>query len=273
MLSLLKKTRIALLLLLAITVLIIAYLLIRKHDLNILGTIPSQGRLTASSSPDSMNFATSTEPALSFGQITRQQRLDHIAWVYAHGQQYPQDSLTKDGLKDYMVTFYQPDYYSDRNISKEERNGAVLVFKIENNVPKLIWESKNYHGGVHPTIWVMDVTGDNRNEIFVQWGDGKGDVLFIYKSVGDAFELISPEHQRFLEYNVTSYSPVFNAKDGEIDVADLDGDQIPEISFPTRFTNSGQWGEEYFYVAYKWDGTKYFRWKEQKEPFIKQTQA
>lgn len=209
----------------------------------------------------------STEPSLS-GYLTRQKRLDHITWIYAHGKQYPQESLTKDSTKDYVITHYEPNYF-DNNIPLKEQGGGVLLFKIENNIPKLIWETNDNIGGNLPSVWVMDVTGDNQKEILIQQGDGKGDVLLIYTSNGKTFKLISPEQQRGLNYGSKSYSPVFNAKDGAIDVADLDGDSIPEVSFPTSYLGNGQFADEEHYVAYKWDGTKYFLWKEHKEPFIK----
>jgi hypothetical protein len=213
------------------------------------------------SSDDAMSLK---EPILSFGQITREERLKHVEWTYTHGKQYPQYSLIKNGPKDIIVTFYQPDNSGD--ISKEESNGGILLFKIENGTPKLIWENNDNVGGVHPTIWVTDVTGDNDNEILVNWGNGKYDTLFIYTSFDDSLKLISPQYQPFLEYNVTSYSPVFNARDGTIEVSDINGDKIPEIWFPTKLTESGELTEEY-YVAYKWDGSKYIRWKEQAERF------
>ncbi len=210
------------------------------------------------------------EPPLSFGRTTKQQRLDHIKWVYAHGQHYPENSLTKDGPKEYVVTYYQPNLF-DSNVPEKEIEGGILLFKIENNIPKLIWEATDDIGGVRPSIWVTDMTGDDQNEIVALWGNGKGEILFIYKQIdSSSFKLVTPKEQRGLRWGSTMYSLIFNANDGEINIEDLDNDDIPEISFPTQYVNGIRQDKE-SYVAYKWNHSKeeYFLWKVSEKPFVK----
>lgn len=212
---------------------------------------------------------TSTEPELPFGQITKADRIKHIEWSYQNKKPYPQDSLIKEGPKEYVVTYYQPNTMND-SVLNNEKEGGVLLFKIIDNKPELIWEN-NDTSGIHASVWFEDVTSDNQNELLVLWKSDHTEVLRIYSTFNEEFELISPLVQPWKnvkDYPSDSfYSPLYSDDYHPIQLDDLDGDKIPEIWFPTTMNKDLSFGEKR-HVAYKWDGGKYFIWKEQKEVFI-----
>ncbi len=197
------------------------------------------------------------EPPLPFGQITRQERINHVDWAYANGKQYEQYSLVKDGEKKYVVTFYQPNY-REKNLTQEDRRGGILVFEIESNVPKLIWESTDNITLTRPTIDVRDITGDGNAEILANWSNGKVSLLYIYSWSGLDFRLITPmkKVEGLIGGSGNLYVPIFGSSD-DIQVRDLDNDSIEEVLL-IRPSKTG----EILTDVYKWDGSKYYLWKE-----------
>lgn len=194
-------------------------------------------------------ISSSTEPDMST-PITKQERIDHINWTYENGKEYDYYQIGEQ--ENLVVTFYQ---WKTENES--ERSGGLLIFKITDKKPQLVWESTNSIHSTFPLIKVMDMTGDGKNELLALWQDGKNDNLNIYQEDNNTFKFITPMHQPGLALGSTTYWPVFVAGDSEIQIEDLDDDQIPEVWFSL----------EENYVAYKWDGTKYIKWNEQTDAF------
>ena len=190
------------------------------------------------------------EPTLTFGQITKQERINHVLWVYKQNSKYEDHRFGGENL---IVTFYQW-----ASVEQNPHRAGLLVFKIINSVPNLIWESEPIPSFITPLIKTMDLAGDGKNELLALWQNGKAESLYVYQKDGDQFKLLTPQNGSVL--------PVFNAPDSTIQVGDLDNDQIPEIWFSAELTEAGNLTEQY-YVAYKWNGSEYFRWKERPEPF------
>ena len=203
----------------------------------------------------------SNEPLLPFGQITREERINHVDWTYANGKQYEQFSLTDAGERKYVVTFYQPNF-RDSNIPEKERYGGVLVFEISNGNPKLIWESTENVTLTRPTVDVRDITGDRNAEIIANWSDGKTSILYIYSWNGSDFKLITPlrKVEGLIGGSGNLYSPVFGASSGgDIQVRDIDGDSIDEVILTGPSVSGG-----FISNIYKWDGVSYYQWKTEK---------
>ncbi len=209
---------------------------------------------------NSTSSLSGTEPSLTFGQITRQERIDHVEWTYAHGMKYEEYTIGNE--KNLIVTFYQW-------LSLEDwaSGGGLLIFKLIDGKPKLIWESDHVHQ-TRPLIKTMDMTGDGKKELLALWQNGKGELLYIYQYDGSAFNLITPQYSQggVDKYGKKVYWPLFATSDSEIQITDLDKDGIPEVWFSSKADEAGKPVEQH-YVAYKWNGYKYFLWKEQQEPF------
>lgn len=173
---------------------------------------------------------------------------ERIAHVERNSSEYEKYSIGNDSL---IITFYQWETEESQG-----KGGGLLVFRIEGNQPVLIWESEQV-ASTRPLIKAMDVTGDGKNEIIALWQNGKNEMLYIYQLNGHAFTSLTPLYQPGIKYGSTKYVPLFGAADGEIQIEDLDGDQVPEVWFSVDGS----------YVAYKWDGSKYLKWQEQGESF------
>ncbi len=204
------------------------------------------------------NTPPTNEPELGT-PITREERISHIAWSYTNGKKYKEYDF--GGGEALVVTFYQ--WKSEK---EDEHEGGLLVFKIENNKPELIWESNEDITSTIPLIKTEDLTADGKKELLALWQDGKNETLYIYQSQNDKFVLITPLIQPWTHYGSYAKTPAFAAPDSQIQITDLDNDHIPEIWFPTQLNDAGEIVDEY-YVAYKWNGSKYILWKTQKTPF------
>ena len=206
------------------------------------------------------------EPVRRFGRISREDSIKHIEWAYRNNQPYIEFRFVKDSPFRYAASFYQP----GQELKNQDRNkGGILVFRIENNIPILVWENNDHNNGpTYPEINVYDVTGDKKKELIVKWTHGvRSEGVYIYEMRMDDFHLISPEYQPWLKsFNNDTIFPRFNGVYGAVRIISLDGDEIPEIWLPTDLNESGDEVEEH-YVAYKWNGTEYVEWKRQKEPF------
>jgi len=226
-----------------------------------------QQTISPASTATSTATSTPTKRKLEVSEpVDRQNRIDHV--LATKEKDYTRYSLTKDGPKNLIITYYQINLKNlhAEDIELRRHQQGVLVFEERaSGEIQLIWESTDNISMTRPLLAIRDLTGDGVNEIVAMWQNGASEILYIYKfnDRGKTFELITPLHQAGLKYGSTAFSPVFNGPDSATQIIDLDNDGVPEVTLP---------GDE-DYKAYKWNGTKYFLWKEQKEPFIKQTQA
>jgi hypothetical protein len=203
------------------------------------------------------------EPVLPLGQITRNDAIKHIEWAYRNGKPYQQFSLEKDGPKDYVVTFYQPNF-RDENVKKEERNGGIIVFKVTNKTPIIFWEIGNPVDLTRPGIEARDITNDGYVEITADWSDGTIDNLFIYSWTGSNFKLISPTTIVKWPDLTTSVGYIFVVRMGDIKIKDIDDDNIDEIII-SGGTTRDEIGNETPIESeriYKWNGSEYHLWKQ-----------
>ena len=208
-------------------------------------------------------------PPEPWGGISRRYRIDHIEWAYRNNQPYhPQFNFIEGLPEDYVATFYQPFKEPEDTENKDWNGGGILLFKIKDNTPILVWENNDHFGGTRPGIGVRDMTGDGKKELLISWSrDAYNEALYIYEMIGDDFQLISPyaSTKADLEEYGGVGIPVHRFR-GIVSIDDLDGDEIPEVWFPTGLDNYGHLTSNH-YLAYKWNGTEYVEWKRQDEPF------
>jgi len=160
----------------------------------------------------------------------------------------------------------------EESLPPEKRRGpGLLVFKIENDEIKKIWESSEEIFLDIPRIEVRDITGDGNNEILAFWSDGKVEGLDIYSWTGTTFQYITPQEELTSPDGVTRLVPGFGSYDGGIAVKDLDGDKIEEvIIIETKSIGinpeTDESIDEYYRKIYKWNTEKkeYYLWKEEK---------
>lgn len=207
------------------------------------------------------------EPPLIFGQITREDRIKHIEWAYKNGKNYEQVALEEGGPKDYVVTFYQPNYREENTA----HGGGIMVFEVKNNQPKLIWESSEIITLTMPEVLeVRDITGDKKAEIISTWSDGKVSILYLYSWDGKTFKYITPIEKvtGLIGGSKNLYAPIFGIRRGDIEVKDLDKDSIDEviISGGVTYDELGNEIPVEQETIYKWDPQKqqYYLWKEEK---------
>jgi hypothetical protein len=199
-----------------------------------------------------------SEPPLSFGQITKKERIQHVEWTYVNGRKYDEFILDGGGQKKFIITYYQPNP-RDPGLAQEERRGGVLVFEVREKTPVLIWESKEDIILNEPMIEVKDITGDNKVEIVSKWSDGKTDKLYIYSWDGKTFQFITPVKKVESIYATPDlYTPIFGASfGGDIEVKDIDDDSIAEILIiGVPVSDNG-----FITNIYKWNGAEYYLWK------------
>ena len=252
-----------------IILILFVLLLLKLNDGSRIGTVPHTEN-------SQVPVVTESEPPLPFGQITRDEVIKHVEWAYRNGKPYEQVALTKDGPKDYVVTFYQPNPRDENLKTWQEQRGGILVFHIKESKPELIWESTDDITLTRPLLAVRDLTGDGVNEIVAMWQNGASEILYIYElnDKKKTFELITPLGAPFLAYGSTTSYPIFDGPDSTIQIIDLDGDKIPEIiilGLVTPDKNNTEDGitrnDKRPYEAYKWNGTKYYLWKTSEKPF------
>lgn len=206
---------------------------------------------------------TDEEPQL--GQLTRDDRIKHVEWAYRNGKNYEQVALTENGLKNYVVTFYQPNFRDDA------KGGGIIVFDVNNRQPKIIWESKEDILLTLPTTFdVRDITGDKNAEIIAVWSDGKVSILYLYSWNGNIFKFITPMKKvtGLIGGSDNLYAPIFGTNGGDIQAKDIDADNIDEIIISGGTTRDDIGNEIPIEseTIYKWDIEKqeYYLWKVEK---------
>ncbi|MEO8637830.1 MAG: hypothetical protein ABI430_02935 [Candidatus Taylorbacteria bacterium] len=207
----------------------------------------------------------------------RQNRINDV--IITKGKDYPRFSLTKDGPKNLIITYY---LINLKNLHSEDMNlrrhsEGILVF--EEKTPgeiKLIWESADEFTDPRVKVGVYDLTADGVNELIALLDNDQGGAMLVYKWNGDGFDLITPYDEHIRPDGKVSPSLAFGADSGMTKIYDVDKDGIPEIVFP--FDIRLNWDESTLnfnyrkvYRAYKWDGSKYYLWKEQKQSFTPST--
>lgn len=221
----------------------------------------------------------SKDPYLSLSKfevlapVDRQNRIDHV--MLTNGREYKKYSLTKDGPQNLIITYFQINLNTIKSTNLELRRHqqGILVFREDKNGEiKLIFESKNNYSSPRIKIGIYDLTGDGVNEILALLDNDQGGAMLIYKWNGSDFDMITPyvKYTRFDGKQTDELA--FGADSGMTKIFDIDKDGIPEISFPVNIflglDENSDAKNEIKFQAYKWNGTEYFLWKEQKEPFM-----
>jgi hypothetical protein len=194
----------------------------------------------------------------------RQNRINDV--INTKGKDYPRYSLFKDGPKNLIITYYQIIEF------KRQQQGILVFEEKQVGEIKLIWESTDDIPDFRVKVGVYDLTGDGVNEVLALWDNDYGQNIYIYKWNGSGFDMITP----YLDYKwfdgVITKELAFGGEYAMTKIFDVDKDGIPEIVQPETTIlglaeNRLDTIEKKSYRAYKWDGTKYYLWKEQKNSF------
>ncbi|MEK7621836.1 MAG: hypothetical protein AAB415_01525 [Patescibacteria group bacterium] len=207
------------------------------------------------------------------GLMDRQIRIDHV--LNTKGKDYRRFSLTNGGQKDLIITYYQinlKNIQSDDVAIRRQQQG-ILVFKDrESGQIDLIWESKEHISDPRVKVGMYDVTGDKTNEILALWDNDQGEALYIYKWNGVGFNMISAYYDHKRPDGIISKELAFGGEESMTKIFDVDKDGIPEIVQPYNIIlglaeNRLDVISKKVYQAYKWNGSEYYLWKEQKQSF------
>ncbi|MFZ2522502.1 MAG: hypothetical protein WAX44_03275 [Minisyncoccia bacterium] len=177
------------------------------------------------------------------------------------GEGYRRFSLTDEGHKNLIITFYQNERGS--TVAERDRRGVLVFQNQPSGEVKLLWESNDKITAAIPILGTLDLTGDGVKEILALWQTGYSEGLYIYKYNGVGFDMITPYLDSKSPYGKGSHYLGFGGEDSLTKIVDVDKDGVPEITFPFLLNQGGG----ITYHAYKWDGSKYFLWKEQETPF------
>lgn len=206
-----------------------------------------------------ISVATSTgtidpEPDIST-PLSKKRAIDHLMWAYRSSKRDYYKEYNIGDQDNIVVVFYT--WQTDEDSGK---GGGLVIFKIVGEVPRFIFESDPIPSYSIFDVKSLDMNNDGKNELLVLAQNGKYESLYIYSNSNSSFKILSP-------FTDNSIVPDFNAADSEIQVSDLDNDKLPEVWFPKTLSDDKGRSIGERYVAYKWDGTKYFLWKEQDKPF------
>lgn len=164
----------------------------------------------------------------------------------------------------YLFTGYDDTFYGGN--AKENKPGwefgGLIVFKLENGKPVFFWESKEIIN-IGRVGGFRDINSDGISEIVWEYDlgvTGRNNCFYVYKFVGDGFELITPAKAiegitpsgTTLRYNRT----LLCGLNEFTNMRDIDNDGVPEIIVGHEKINSNKKFE-----IYKYDGEKYYLWK------------
>ncbi len=172
-------------------------------------------------------------------------------------------------LTGYDDTFYG--YYGSRSHGPRENSpgrpfGGILVYKLENGKPVLFWESKEYISKLFVSF--RDIDSDGTPEIVFDGYigvTGRDNAIYVYKFVDNTVKLITP----FEELETTIFPTKFKYRStllgGTVEltyIKDIDNDGIQEIVVGS----DNEDGTKDMKI-YKFNGSKYYLWKEMTEPY------
>jgi hypothetical protein len=176
----------------------------------------------------------------------------------------------------YFLTGYDDVFYGD-NSKKEnkpgQKFGGLIVFKLENGKPVFFWESNEYIN-VGRVGGFVDINNDGISEIVWEYDlgvTGRNNCFYIYKFVNDRFGLITPAKTIELitpSGGTLKYNRTLLCGDSALTyMKDIDNDGIPEImvgEFTNAIIGDDIGGRAKDIRIYKYDGDKYYLWKEEK---------
>lgn len=205
-----------------------------------------------------------------YDPVDRQDRIKDV--LSTNGGNYKKYSFIKDGDKDYIVTYFQRNKETENSpdlILRRHEQGILVFKKLSDGIFKLVWESEEEFFDPRYRLGVHDLTGDGVKEIILALNNDKGGAVVVYKYTNNnEFNLITPYVDYVWFDGKTTKSIAFGADSGDTYVSDLDNDNIPEIIFPYNVRiekNTDEYNQ--VYRSYKWDGQRYFLWKEQENMF------
>ena len=173
----------------------------------------------------------------------------------------------------YLLTGYDDVFYGDNN-KKENKSGqkfgGLIVFKLENGKPILFWESTEYIN-VGRVGGLIDINNDGIKEIVWEYDlgvTGRNNSFYVYKFAGDGFKLVTP--MKIVELTTPlgitlKYNRTLIGGDSSLTyMSDIDNDGIQEITVGDWMGVIGDNAGGKDIKIYKYDGDKYYLWKEDK---------
>lgn len=230
----------------------------------------------------------------------------NIEVIYTNGEnlnnikdEYKKSAILKaltyfDKNQEYFKTFNLPNgmklYSTSYDGIKHDNilDGLIIVNQIGDKKYQILFEALNNFGSLMGENVFKDLTGDGLPEIITNWaGACAGEnYIWFYTMKDDTFIPLN-----FTENKIEPRNRLvtFGYEEFKDQIKDIDNDGVFELILKKReFLNNNKKKEEQNYLAkdytdidcrfnesdlkyltktYKWNGTEYFLWKEQKEPF------
>jgi len=156
--------------------------------------------------------------------------------------------------------------YSESDAYKENKPGwalgGIIVFKIENGLPTLFWESQEFINSGKTAIF-KDINNDGINEIVWEGSLDRGRrniSFYVYKFAGDEFKIVTP-------IDIGTSFTLLSGHSSLTYMKDIDNDGIQEIVVGRNEDISGNFDiRQQYQQTYKFNGQVYELWKEEKVP-------
>ena len=170
----------------------------------------------------------------------------------------------------YLLTGYDDVFYGDNAKENKpgQKFGGIIVFKLENDKPVFFWESEENIN--RDAAGFGDINNDGIPEIV--WGydlgvTGRNNAFYVYKFIGNGFRIVTPVDAwetvtspgTVLKYSRT----LLSGDSGLTYMEDIDKDGIQEIIVGDWKGNIGDNAGGKDIKIYKYDGDKYYLWKEE----------
>src|SRR3989344_789865 len=170
----------------------------------------------------------------------------------------------------YLLTGYDDVFYGDNNKKENKpgwKFGGLIVFKLENGRPVFFWESSE-NINVGRIGGFMDINSDGIPEIVWEYDlgvTGRNNAFYVYKFENSGFKLITPLLTTTPSGSTWNYNITLLCGDsGLTQMEDIDNDGVQEIMVGDWKGSIGDNTAGKDIKIYKYDGDKYYLWKEEK---------
>jgi len=176
---------------------------------------------------------------------------------------YELGKTLKVGDREFRVISYGAG--EGNRMEEPKSSGGIIAFEREKEKWEIFWESSEFFSESFPDIEIRDLTNDKIDEMILKNTSlsGRNLGLAVYTWRNGKFEIVTRTREV-----ITSIGKYVSLDlGGDVDktkIEDIDGDNIYEIIIGYKWQEmSGAPVEEYQQI-YKYDGDKYYLWKEEK---------
>jgi len=169
----------------------------------------------------------------------------------------------------YPLTGYDDTFYGKSRKENKPgwKDGGIIVFKLVNDKPVFFWESKEIINQGRPAHF-QDINNDGINEIVWEYYlgvTGRDNCFYVYKFENSGFKLITPLLTTTPSGSTWNYNITLLCGDsGLTQMEDIDNDGVQEITVGDWMGVIGDNAGGKDIKIYKYDGDKYYLWKEEK---------